>query len=370
MGNDEEDEKALQKAVASLDKLVGRLEATTKTNARDSTNAINSLSAHIIDLKRSLEERGKTEYRTINWLIDAVDKQTNAINANVGAMQSGDEMVEKAIRELGTRVDSLKESIEEKQEEFYITYPASDGVQTITYEATNPRLEIDFYTGTVKMPDGTKYQYPKTSATSEPLKNYEERIGQKIGWLRSLEIYADHDVVFSFDEKAANTMCYGGHTRVLWHQEFKKVIIEVKETTESTNLSISVSTNPKGVRRLETCGPRARDITTIEWANVIQNTTDNTPDTDTEIDIAHTRSIAIQVDTTATANTSADIDINVETSPEGITWDTVLYTTYNIGDNEIKTFLVEPGPRRMRLRLDENNSGAGSVTCRVFLREA
>lgn len=254
-------------------------------------------------------------------------------------------------------------------ETFYITYPASDGVETVTYASTNPRLEIDFYTGTVKMPDGTKYQYPNTSATSEPLKNYEERIEEKIGWLRSLEIFADHDVAFSLDEKSAKTMCYGGRTRVLLHQEFKKVIVELKESTESTIVAISASTHPEGVIRIDSSGFRTRPMTTLTWASVTQNTTDNAPDPDTEIDIGHARSIAIQVDTTLTANASGDIDINVETTPDGTNWDSTPYTSTNIGDNAIKTFLVAPGPRRMRLRLDENNSGAGAATCNVFVRE-
>jgi len=112
-----------------------------------------------------------------------------------------------------------------------------------------------------------------------------------------------------------------------------------------------------------------RDIITLTWTNVTQNTTDNRPDEDEVIDISFARSIAIQVDTASVTNSSTDLDINVETSPDGVKWDTEPYAECNIGDNQIKTFLVTPGPAYMRLRLDENNTGSAGCKCRILIRE-
>ena len=86
-------------------------------------------------------------------------------------------------------LESLKEVLEVPLEEkFYVTYPAVAGLQSVTYNSTNPKIIINFFTGTVLLPDGTKLQYPNTSATSEPLKNYGDRIDKKIKYVRSIEV--------------------------------------------------------------------------------------------------------------------------------------------------------------------------------------
>lgn len=112
-----------------------------------------------------------------------------------------------------------------------------------------------------------------------------------------------------------------------------------------------------------------KELVTLTWASITQNTTDNAPDEDEKIDITYAKTIAVQADTTATGNVSSDLDVNVEVTLDGLNWDTVPYAEMNIGDNALKTMIVTPAGRKMRLRVDENNSGAGAVTCRILIRE-
>lgn len=110
-------------------------------------------------------------------------------------------------------------------------------------------------------------------------------------------------------------------------------------------------------------------VVTLTWA-AFAPTTDVVPDTDTEITVEHAASIYIQMDTTAAGNVSDDNDINVESSPDGINWDTEPYAERNIGDNKIKTFLVEPGPKKIRLRADNNHASSNAaITCKVLVRK-
>lgn len=110
------------------------------------------------------------------------------------------------------------------------------------------------------------------------------------------------------------------------------------------------------------------DLQTLVWSSFAP-AIDVTPDVDTEIDISLAASIAIEIDTTAAGNASDDNDINVESSLDGISWDNVNYAERNIGDNEIKTFLVSPGPYKIRLRSDNNHATDNAViTARVLVR--
>jgi len=105
------------------------------------------------------------------------------------------------------------------------------------------------------------------------------------------------------------------------------------------------------------------------WDSVAQNQTNVAPRHDTVIDIERATSIAIQADTTPTDNASTSVDINVMASIDGAIWDTVPYAEMNLGDNQIKTMLVEPGPLKIRLRLDENNTGVAECRVKVKVRE-
>ncbi|MBA7607081.1 hypothetical protein ES703_14233 [subsurface metagenome] len=105
----------------------------------------------------------------------------------------------------------------------------------------------------------------------------------------------------------------------------------------------------------------------LKWTNT-GVATDVTPDTDKEIDIHYAQRVAIQIDSTHGSNTSTDIDINVEATLDGATWDTIPYAERNIGDAEIKTFLLEVSVQKIRLRLDNNNGATTAyVTARVLV---
>ena len=110
-----------------------------------------------------------------------------------------------------------------------------------------------------------------------------------------------------------------------------------------------------------------QDVITLTWTNT-GVATNVTPDTDLIIDTLYATRIAIQIDTTNPNNTSADIDINVHATLDGVAWDTIPYVERNIGDNQIKTFLVEVCPKAIRLRLDNNAVGTtGYATARVLV---
>ena len=110
-----------------------------------------------------------------------------------------------------------------------------------------------------------------------------------------------------------------------------------------------------------------QDVVVLTWTNT-GVATNVTPDTDLIIDTLYATRIAIQIDTTNPNNTSGDIDINVHATLDGIAWDTIPYAERNIGDKQIKTFLVEVCPRAIRLRLDNNAAATtGYATARVLV---
>ncbi len=109
-------------------------------------------------------------------------------------------------------------------------------------------------------------------------------------------------------------------------------------------------------------------VITLTWASFTP-ATDVKPDADIEINIDLATSIAIQIDTSLGGNVSDDIDINVHTTLAGGPWDTVPYASKNIADAEVKTFLIEPGPKRIRLRADNNHAtDAAVITALVLVR--
>lgn len=97
------------------------------------------------------------------------------------------------------------------------------------------------------------------------------------------------------------------------------------------------------------------DVVKLKWTNTGVDT-DVDPDEDKEIYVERARHIAIQADTTLASNTSTSFDINVEASMDGQKWDSIPYAEMNLGDNEIKTMLINPGPKYIRLRGDQNAS--------------
>ena len=106
---------------------------------------------------------------------------------------------------------------------------------------------------------------------------------------------------------------------------------------------------------------------TLTWTDC--TATNVAPDTDIEIDCRNAILIIVQMDATHTNNTCNDFDVNVMSSLDGNTWDTVPYAERNIADGEVKTFLVEPGPEKIRLRGDSNDSNSAYITARVHIIE-
>ena len=105
------------------------------------------------------------------------------------------------------------------------------------------------------------------------------------------------------------------------------------------------------------------------WDSVIASATNQAPREDTIIDVEWASSIAVQADTTPTDNLSTSVDINVMASIDGAKWDTVPYAEMNLGDAEIKTMLVAPGPLKLRLRLDNNIASVAECLVLVKVRE-
>ena len=136
---------------------------------------------------------------------------------------------------------------------------------------------------------------------------------------------------------------------------------------EQVNREISVydpaDSKWKRGRRLDFFIPQ--DLVEVKWTNTGVDT-DVVPDHDSEIDVLYATRIAIQIDSTNPLNTSTDFDVNVETTLDGANWDTVPYAERNLGDAEIKTFLLEMGVSKLRLRGDNNAAATtGYVTARV-----
>ena len=99
-----------------------------------------------------------------------------------------------------------------------------------------------------------------------------------------------------------------------------------------------------------------RDVISFVWTNTGANT-DVAPDHDTILDVLYAQRISIQLSSKSISNTSDNFDVNIESSQDRIVWDTLPYAQSSIGDDEVRTYLVQPGPRFMRLRGDNNASG-------------
>lgn len=111
---------------------------------------------------------------------------------------------------------------------------------------------------------------------------------------------------------------------------------------------------------------RLPDTYVFYWTQC--TTTDKAPDgIDQEIELDRAQSVAVQADSTAALNDATSVDVNVECSLDGSKWDSTPYAEMNIGDAEIKTMLVSPGPFRIRLRLDYN-AGVSRADVRVIVK--
>ena len=105
------------------------------------------------------------------------------------------------------------------------------------------------------------------------------------------------------------------------------------------------------------------------WDSIPASETNHEPFEDKIIDVERATSIAVQADTTPTHNISTSVDINVMASIDGAIWDNVPYAEMNLGDAEIKTMLVAPGPLKLRFRLDNNVASVAECRVKVKVRE-
>ena len=109
-------------------------------------------------------------------------------------------------------------------------------------------------------------------------------------------------------------------------------------------------------------------VYSIVWTDTGANT-NVTPDSDPAIPIDKAVSIVVQADSTHASNTATDIDVNVITSVDGTHYDTENYAGItSMGDNQVKTISVTPGPAFLKLRLDVNSASTTAyVTARVLI---
>jgi len=86
-------------------------------------------------------------------------------------------------------------------------------------------------------------------------------------------------------------------------------------------------------------------------------------------EILYATRIVVQADTTATEHVSNSVDVNVLTSIDGKKFDTVPFAEMNLGDNQVKTMLVNPGPHYMIIAMDNNAAAVAKVKVKVFIQE-
>ena len=112
---------------------------------------------------------------------------------------------------------------------------------------------------------------------------------------------------------------------------------------------------------------RISELTILVWTDT-GVATGVVPDSDTEIDVLGVKHIAVQMDSKHVSNTSTDFDVNVICSLDGgTTYDSLPYAQGNVGDDEVRTYLVESKVSRIKLRGDNNAVGTtGYITARVL----
>lgn len=98
--------------------------------------------------------------------------------------------------------------------------------------------------------------------------------------------------------------------------------------------------------------------------------TDVAPIDNQIIDISQAETVVVQVDSTSASNTSGSFDLNIYSSPDGFSWDSVQWQSFDsIGDNIVKTFTVSLGPKFIKATLDNNQSADIYVKARFLIRE-
>ena len=91
-----------------------------------------------------------------------------------------------------------------------------------------------------------------------------------------------------------------------------------------------------------------------DWINVQGGCLDEPPFRDFILLVEFCESIYLMCSTIGPNTVGANTDFNVETSPDGVNWDTVPFATINLGANATASMLVQPGMKYIRMRIDNN----------------
>lgn len=121
---------------------------------------------------------------------------------------------------------AIKRDATKPTQDFYFTYPADGTKKTIS----KGRVIIDFYAGTVKLPDGTEERL------SDSLRRFKQD-GVAIG---SLSIYSSQAAKYALDEGGLKPID-ASDFQTERNQSFTKLRLE---TTTDTQITIWASTNP------------------------------------------------------------------------------------------------------------------------------
>lgn len=108
---------------------------------------------------------------------------------------------------------------------------------------------------------------------------------------------------------------------------------------------------------------------TLTWTSFAA--ADGTADDDaTIIEIDQAKSIAVQVDTLTATSPSTSTDFNVLASIDGSVYDNTNYAEeLAVGADIVKTILVTPGPKRIKILADNNDGSNNSAPIvKVFVR--
>lgn len=101
------------------------------------------------------------------------------------------------------------------------------------------------------------------------------------------------------------------------------------------------------------------NATTLTWTSFAQ--ANGVADDDATIfEIDQAKSIAVQMDTLTQTSPSTSTDFNILVSNDGTVFDNVNYAEeLALGADKVKTILVTPGPKQMKI-LADNNDGANN----------
>lgn len=114
---------------------------------------------------------------------------------------------------------------------------------------------------------------------------------------------------------------------------------------------------------------RASVSEVLVWTNTGVNS-NVLPDTDIELDVQFAKTVHVQVDTTHTSNTTTSVTIDVQSSIDGIVWDTLPLVTQSFVDGGIRSLAIEPSSLLLRFRLTNSDPlTTAYVTARIFVRK-